>query len=66
MDNYKQYITKLFIDGKWVDPINRDNVNRIPVINPANEEEICRIAAAGPEDVDLAVGAARRAFEQTG
>jgi len=66
MDGYKPYVTKLFIDGKWVEPVSKDNVNKIPVVNPATEEEITRIAAAGPEDVELAVSAARRAFERTG
>ena len=66
MDGFKPYINKLFIDGQWVEPINRDNLNKIPVVNPATEEEIARIASAGHEDVDLAVSAARRAFERTG
>jgi phenylacetaldehyde dehydrogenase len=36
---------------------------RIDVENPARETLIARVQAAGPEDLDLAVAAARRAFE---
>ncbi|RUS68971.1 hypothetical protein EGW08_023268 [Elysia chlorotica] len=53
---YKQ----LFIDNKFVDSINGKT---IPVINPTNEELICEVQAAEKEDVDVAVKAARRAFE---
>ncbi|XP_021900854.1 betaine aldehyde dehydrogenase 1, chloroplastic [Carica papaya] len=50
---------ELFIDGEWVQPICR---KRIPIINPATEEAIGDIPAATPEDVEVAVAAARRAF----
>ncbi len=49
-----------FIDGEWVD---RPNAQLIDVINPANEEVFGQIAAGTTEDVDLAVAAARRAFD---
>src|SRR5262245_38611887 len=32
-------------------------------VNPATGEELCRVAEAGPEDIDRAVRAARRALE---
>src|SRR4029450_7329496 len=35
-----------------------------PTINPATEEPLAEVAEAGPEDVDLAVKAAREAQEQ--
>jgi aldehyde dehydrogenase (NAD+) len=35
------------------------------VVNPATEETIGVVADAGPEDLDDAVGAARRAFDET-
>ncbi|RQU47870.1 aldehyde dehydrogenase family protein [Burkholderia cenocepacia] len=54
---------ELYIDGKWVKPINGETRN---VINPATEEVIQTISAASAEDVDLAVKAARRAFDQDG
>ncbi len=51
---------KLLIDGKSVDPVER---GVIPVVNPATGETICEVPAATAPDVDLAVKAARRAFE---
>ncbi|GAB2248980.1 hypothetical protein Droror1_Dr00012339 [Drosera rotundifolia] len=50
---------QLFIDGEWREPIKG---NRIPIINPATEEIIGDIPAATAEDVELAVGAARKAL----
>jgi aldehyde dehydrogenase (NAD+) len=51
---------KLLIDGKHVDPIEGGT---LPVNNPATGEKICDCPAAGARDVDLAVKAARRAFD---
>jgi aldehyde dehydrogenase (NAD+) len=49
-----------YIDGKWVGPtVARDYT----VINPASEEPIATISLGSPVDVDLAVAAAKRAFE---
>ncbi|MGO7531253.1 aldehyde dehydrogenase family protein [Rhizobium leguminosarum] len=55
--------SELYIDGQWVKPAKGGTCE---VINPANEEVIHRIAAATAEDVDLAVKAARRAFDRDG
>ncbi len=56
MQEWRQF----YIDGKWVDPIaGRD----FTVINPANEEPIATISLGSTGDVDLAVTAARRAFD---
>jgi aldehyde dehydrogenase (NAD+) len=52
---------QFYIDGRWVDPAGE--ARQFPVINPATEEPIARIALGGVKDVDLAVAAARRAFE---
>jgi aldehyde dehydrogenase (NAD+) len=52
--------TRFYIDGAWQD---RSNAPRIAVTNPATEEMIGHIAAGSSADVDLAVAAARRAFE---
>jgi betaine-aldehyde dehydrogenase len=52
---------RLFIDGQWVAPIKQ---GRFDTIDPGNEEVIAHVAAATSEDVDLAVAAARRAFDQ--
>ena len=51
---------ELFIGGEWRAPVSRET---IPVENPATGERIGHVAAAGPEDVDQAVDAARTAFE---
>jgi aldehyde dehydrogenase (NAD+) len=52
----------LFIDGEFVEPKSGE---RFTTINPATEEPLAEIAEAGAEDVALAVGAARDAY-QTG
>jgi aldehyde dehydrogenase (NAD+) len=49
---------RLLIDGQWV-----ESAKKFDTINPATGEVLTQIAAASPEDVDRAVGAARRAFE---
>ena len=54
---------ELYIDGRWVRPIRGASTE---VTNPATEEVIQTIAAATEEDVDLAVKAARRAFDKDG
>ena len=51
---------QFYIDGKWVNPIQ---VHDFSVINPANEEPIATISLGSAADVDLAVAAAKRAFE---
>ena len=55
--------SELYIDGEWVKPARGGTVD---VINPATEEVFHAIAAATEEDVDLAVKAARRAFDKDG
>lgn len=51
----------LFIDGKFVAPKSK---KRFPTINPATEEVLSKISLGGKEDLDLAVKAARRAYER--
>lgn len=51
--------TKLFINNKFVDGVNK---TFIPVINPATEEKICDIAEATEQDVELAIDAAQAAY----
>jgi aldehyde dehydrogenase (NAD+) len=51
---------QLFIGGQFVAPHSGQYFDSI---NPATEEKLCEIALADAEDVDLAVKAARRAFE---
>jgi acyl-CoA reductase-like NAD-dependent aldehyde dehydrogenase len=49
---------RLLIDGQWV-----DGSKTFDTINPATGEVLTQIAEASPADVDRAVEAARRAFE---
>ncbi|HEU0336059.1 MAG TPA: aldehyde dehydrogenase family protein, partial [Gaiellaceae bacterium] len=50
----------LYIGGEHVEPRSGE---WFPSISPATEEPLAEVAQAGAEDVDLAVGAARDAFE---
>ena len=50
----------LFIRGESVEPRSGE---LHPTLNPATEEPLAEVAYAGAEDVDLAVQAAREAFE---
>jgi aldehyde dehydrogenase (NAD+) len=50
----------LFIDGKWVKP---KSGKYFKSINPANEEVLAEVAHANADDVDLAVKAARKAYD---
>jgi len=50
----------LFIDGEFVD----GHGTPFTTISPASEERIAQIASADERDVDLAVAAARRAYER--
>lgn len=52
--------SQLFVDGKWV---ASQSGKTFATINPATEREIMRPAIAEEADVDLAVTAARKAFE---
>ena len=51
---------KLFINGKWVNSISGKT---FATLNPSTGQEICQVAEADSADVDLAVKAARKAFE---
>ncbi|WP_437186020.1 aldehyde dehydrogenase family protein [Planctomicrobium sp. SH668] len=52
--------TQLLIDGKWQDSVSGET---FATFHPATEEKIADVARANEKDVDLAVMAARRAFE---
>lgn len=52
---------RLLIDGEWVDASDGGTWTHV---HPATGEEVGRFAVATPEDVDRAVRAARRAFEE--
>jgi aldehyde dehydrogenase (NAD+) len=50
----------LFIGGDMVDPLDG---TPFKTVNPATEEVLSEVVAAGPRDVDRAVAAARAAYE---
>lgn len=54
--------TRLFIDGELCEAASGKTY---PNINPATEEVMGQVADAGPEDMDRAIAAARRAFDET-
>jgi aldehyde dehydrogenase (NAD+) len=51
----------LFVDGRFADP---KSGRMLTTIDPSTEEPLAEFAEAGPEDVDLAVQAARRAYDE--
>jgi aldehyde dehydrogenase (NAD+) len=52
--------TQMLIDGKWVDSVEG---KRFATLNPATEEVIAEVPMGTKKDVDLAVSAAIRAFQ---
>jgi acyl-CoA reductase-like NAD-dependent aldehyde dehydrogenase len=52
----------LFIGGEFVDPLDGEPFK---TVNPASEEVLAEVSAAGIADVDRAVTAARHAFDTT-
>jgi aldehyde dehydrogenase (NAD+) len=51
----------LFIGGRWLDSASGKT---FPTLNPATGETICQVAEGDKADIDLAVKAARKAFEE--
>ena len=62
-DRVKSYLSKdvhpMFINGKEVFGTG----DLIEIVNPATEETFAKVSVAGPAEVDLAVDAAKKAFE---
>ena len=52
-------LQKFYINGKWVKP---NSTKTMAVLNPANEDLIGEIILGNSEDVDIAVSAAKNAF----
>ncbi|KAJ7333293.1 aldehyde dehydrogenase [Mycena albidolilacea] len=52
--------TGLFIDNKWVDPVEPDTAD---VVNPATGKKIAAISVGSKKDVDIAVKAAQKAYK---
>jgi aldehyde dehydrogenase (NAD+) len=57
----KVKLTKMLIDGKWVDS---QSGKTFETINPATGEVIARVAEGDKADIDKAVKAARKAFDK--
>lgn len=53
--------TQLLIGGEWQDSVSGDTFS---TVNPVSEEAIADVAQANEQDVDRAVKAARKAFEE--
>ena len=53
-------LEKFFINGQWVEPISTE---KMPVLNPANQNEIGQVSLGNRKDLDRAVDAAKKAFE---
>src|SRR5438094_3694668 len=51
---------KLFINGKWVDAVSGKT---FPTYDPSTGEVLAQVAEGDREDINLAVKAARQAFE---
>jgi aldehyde dehydrogenase (NAD+) len=54
--------SRMLVDGKLVEAASGKTYGNI---NPATEEVVGQVADGGPEDMDRAIEAARRAFEET-
>src|SRR5437763_2052997 len=50
----------MLIGGRWVDSVSGKT---FPTVNPATGDVICQVAEGDKADIDLAVKAARKAFE---
>jgi betaine-aldehyde dehydrogenase len=56
-------IHKIYIDGHWIPTQNGDTRD---IINPANREKIAKVAEADRADTQIAIKAARQAFDREG
>ena len=53
-------LLKFYINGEWVVP---QSIETMPVLNPATAEHVAEVALGTAADVDVAVAAAKAAFE---
>lgn len=58
---YPTWPTKMYIDGQWVAAASGKTM---AVVNPANGQKLADVALADAADVDRAVKAARKAFDE--
>ncbi|UXR69498.1 betaine-aldehyde dehydrogenase [Staphylococcus sp. IVB6246] len=61
MESIKNLSHRQFIDGEWVESSNQ---NTRDIINPYNQEVILTVAEGTTEDVERAILAARRSFDE--
>lgn len=61
VEEFLQGVKGLYIDGDYQPAISGKTFN---VINPATEEVIAQVSEAQTEDIDVAVAAARKAFDE--
>ncbi|MGN7407918.1 aldehyde dehydrogenase family protein [Sporosarcina sp. SAFN-010] len=61
VEEFLQGVKGLYIDGDYQPAISGKTFN---VINPATEDVIAQVSEAQPEDIDVAVAAARKAFDE--
>ena len=52
---------QLFINGTWRAPLSGETYSPI---NPANEEPVAEVGKGDERDIDAAVAAARKAFDE--
>ena len=52
---------RLYIGGEWIAPVQR---GVFQTFDPSDESVLAQVAAATAEDIDLAVAAARKAFDE--
>jgi len=52
---------RLYIGGEWVEPLQR---GVFETFDPSDESVLAQVGAATAEDIDLAVAAARKAFDE--
>ena len=52
---------KLFINGEWVESASGESFE---VLNPADKSVLAKVAKGQKEDIDRAVAAARKAFDE--
>ncbi|KAM3940013.1 aldehyde dehydrogenase 1A1-like [Leptodactylus fuscus] len=60
LSNLEIKYTKIFINNEWHHSVSG---KKFPVYNPATGEKICEVEEGDKEDVDIAVKAAREAFQ---
>ena len=64
--NYRNLITlrhpgRIYVGGEWIQP---SGSGRLSVIHPGDEQVVTQVPEASREDIDAAVAAARRAFDE--